>query len=149
MPIDFPSIVCTEDTIWGSPRIDGRRLAVGDVMSTLKYGGLHEALIDFELSRSEVSQALQYCSTLQCKTNALKVFCHNCSLRRQQEGPLDTSDLEEIKGENTVQVRGPGFIFFGSMEELLDDWKGQDWWTIAADLSIDLRAELFGLQDQN
>ncbi|GAB3579605.1 hypothetical protein GCM10027345_19830 [Hymenobacter daeguensis] len=118
-------------------------------MSTLKYGGLHEALIDFELSRSEVSQALQYCSTLQCKTNALKVFCHNCSLRRQQEGPLDTSDLEEIKGENTVQVRGPGFIFFGSMEELLDDWKGQDWWTIAADLSIDLRAELFGLQDQN
>jgi uncharacterized protein (DUF433 family) len=147
MPSAFPSIVCTEDTLWGSPRIDGRRLAVGDVVSTLKYGGLHEALTDFELSRSEVIQALQYCSTLQCKADRPKIFCHNCSLSGEAN-PLDISDLEEVRGKNTVQVRGPNFIFFGSMEDLLDDWNGQDWWEIATDLLIDLRVELFGSQDQ-
>ena len=118
-------------------------------MSTLKYGGLHEALTDFELSSSEVSQALQYCSALQCKTDAPKVFCHNCSLRRQQEGPLDTSDFEEVRIGESVYVRGENFISFGSMEDLLNDWNGQDWWKVATDLLIDLRAELVGSQDQN
>ena len=29
------------------------------------------------------------------------------------------------------------------MNELLEDWQGQDWWTIAEDLLIDLRDDLF------
>jgi hypothetical protein len=29
----FPEIVCTSDTLWGQPRLDGRRLAVGDIVS--------------------------------------------------------------------------------------------------------------------
>lgn len=92
----------------------------------LSYGTLNEALNDFELSISEVSQALQYCSNLQCKTDEPKVFCHNYSLRRQSEDLLNTSDLGKIKDSGYEYVKGNNFIAFGSMEELLDDWHGQD-----------------------
>ena len=142
---NFPAIVCTELTLWGSPRVDGRRLAVGDVVSIVKdYGALSEVLADYELSISEVSQALQYCSSLRCKIDQPLVFCHNCSLRRQQEGPLDTSELEEITATDSVFVKGEDFIALCSMEELLDDWSGYDWWAIATELLVDLRTELFG-----
>ncbi|MBO9566429.1 MAG: hypothetical protein J7621_26880 [Niastella sp.] len=29
----FPEIVCTEDTLWGQPQLEGRRLTVGDIVS--------------------------------------------------------------------------------------------------------------------
>src|SRR5687767_13667626 len=29
----FPEIVCTPDILWGQPRLEGRRLAVGDIVS--------------------------------------------------------------------------------------------------------------------
>jgi uncharacterized protein (DUF433 family) len=149
MSSTFPTIICTEHILGGSPRINGRRLAVGDVVSLLNYGTLSEVFNDFELSRTEVRQALQYCSTLQCQADNPKTFCHNCSLRRRQEGPLDTSNLEEIRDGESVYVKGNNFIALGSMEESLNDWNGRGWWKIAVDLLIDLRVELFGTQDQN
>jgi uncharacterized protein (DUF433 family) len=143
MTTNFPDIVCTEGTLFGSPRINGRRLAVGDVVSFIKnYGTLEQVTKDYELSVSQIKQALQYCSNLQCKTDKPKVFCHNCSLRRQQEGSLDISNLEEIKDDETSFVKDDNSIFLGSMNELLEDWNGKDWWTIATDLLIDLRYQL-------
>ena len=148
MTSPFPEIVCTEDTLWGSPRVDGRRLAVGDIVSSVEiYGTLQEVMSDHELTRSQIGQALQYCSARQCLRDKPKVFCHNCSLRRQQEGPLDTSDLKEVTDGDSVYVKGENFISFGTMADLLDDWNGKDRWIIATDLLIDLRVELFGAQD--
>jgi uncharacterized protein (DUF433 family) len=136
----FPDIVCTEGTLGGSPRISGRRLAVGDVVSFVKnYGTLQEIKDDFELSQSQIRQALQYCSNLQCKEEKPILFCHNCSLRREQEGPLDISGLKEITSDNAIIVEGDNSVYFGSMNELLSDWDGCDWWVIATDLLIDLR----------
>lgn len=40
-------------------------------------------------------------------------------------------------------VAGDNSIFLGSMDELLEAWKGQNWWKIATDLLIDLRNDLF------
>ena len=143
MTTNFPDIVCTEGTLFGSPRINGRRLAVGDVVSFIKnYGTLEQVTKDYELSVCQIKQALQYCSNLQCKIDKPKVFCHNCSLRRQQEGSLDISNLEEIKDDETSFIKGDNSIFLGSMNELLEDWNGKDWWTIATDLLIDLRYQL-------
>ena len=143
MTTNFPDIVCTEGTLFGSPRINGRRLAVGDVVSFIKnYGTLEQVTKDYELSVCQIKQALQYCSNLQCKIDKPKVFCHNCSLRRQQEGSLDISNLEEIKDDETSFVKDDNSIFLGSMNELLEDWNGKDWWTIATDLLIDLRYQL-------
>ncbi|AII51164.1 hypothetical protein N008_04105 [Hymenobacter sp. APR13] len=125
-------------------------MAVGDVVSFVEnYGTVEEVSSDYALTRSQISQALQYCSTLQCQIDKPKVFCHNCSLRRQQKGPLETSGLEEIRHGDFVYVKGKDFLSFGPMEELLSDWNGQDWWKIAAERLIDMRIELFGTQDQN
>src|SRR6478735_4530839 len=139
----YPNIVCTEDILWGSPRIDGRRLAVGDMVGFLKnYGTLKEVIEDYELTVPEIKQALQYCSNLQCKQDRPIVFCHNCSLRREQEGPLDISNAKEITSNDLTFVKNDNSYYLGGMNEMLDDWKGQDWWIIATDLLIDLRNDL-------
>lgn len=140
----FPNIVCTEGVLSGSPRIDGRRLSVGDVVSFMKYySSLQEVIDDYDPLSEEIRQALLYCSSLQCKQDNPSVFCHNCSLRRQQNGPLDTSDLEEMTFNDATFVTGDNSIFLGSIDELLEAWEGQDWLKIATDLLIDLRNDLF------
>jgi len=142
MIVDFSAIVCTAHTLGGSPRIDGRRLAVGDVVSSLSYGSVTEVVQKDELSYEQVRQALQYCATQQCLVDKPIVFCHNCSLRSRQEGPLDTSELEEFQSQNGTRVQGGGLLFFGTMKELLAEWQGQSWWLIASDLLIELRNDL-------
>jgi uncharacterized protein (DUF433 family) len=144
MESEYPEIVCTKDTLDGSPRINGRRLAVGDVVSFVKnYGTLEQVIEDFELTLSQIRQALHYCASLQCKNiDKPIVFCHNCYLRRLQEGPLDISKLKEEKVNDSIMIKGDYSIFFGSMNELLEDWNGQDWWKIATDLLIEMRDKL-------
>jgi len=139
----YPDIVCTGNTLAGSPRVDGRRLAVGDVVSIVN-DSLDHAIGIHKLSLDQIKQALDYCATLQCKEDAPLVFCHNCSLSGNQQSKLDTSSLEEITEGDSVFVKGENFIAFGLIQDLLDDWNGYDWWTIAMDLLIDLRTELRG-----
>jgi len=99
---------------------------VGDIVSIVN-DSLDHAISAHKLSLDQIKQALDYCATLQCKDDAPLKFCHNCSLRRNQEGPLDTSGLEEIIEGNSVFVKGENFIAFGSVQDLLDDWNGYDW----------------------
>ena len=115
----FPNIVCGGGILNGSPRIDGRRLSVGDVVSTVYLSStFDEAKEMYELSTDEIRQALLYCSSPQCKADNPFVFCHNCSLRTEQEDPIDFSDLEEytLNGKTKI-VKGENLIFLGSMEE--------------------------------
>lgn len=134
--------MCTEDTLWGSPRLDGRRLAVGDVISLLNGSELSQVIQDYELSKIEILEALHYCSSLQCKIDKPKVFCHNCTLRREQDGPLNVSEYEEQKINGEYYVKGNGLLFFGSMKEFLEDYKGKNFWEISTDLLIDLGPKL-------
>lgn len=142
MTTPFPKIVCTDDTLGGSPRVDGRRLAVGDVIATLNSTGLKVAIEDFDLTMTEIRDALLYCSSLQCNADKPKVFCHNCSLRRDQEGPLDISQYQEVQIDGEFFVKGNGMTFFGSMSEFLEDHAGQDFWKISTDLLINFNTEL-------
>nr|GFC36068.1 hypothetical protein [Tanacetum cinerariifolium] len=116
-------VVCTAHTLGGSPRLAGRRLAVGDIISSLSiYEEVIEVMQEYELSLEQVRQALQYCAGQYCLVDKPVVFCHNCSLRSKQEKALDIADLEEIDGK----IVGKGIVFFGTMEELLIEWQGQD-----------------------
>jgi hypothetical protein len=112
---------------------------VGDVISSLSnYEEVTAVVQEYELSLEQVRQALRYCASQHCLVDKPMVFCHNCSLRSKQEKALNTSDLKEIDG----RVVGNGMVFFGTMEELLLEWQGQDRWLTACDLLIDLRSEL-------
>ena len=74
----YTNIVCTDNVLSGSPRIDGRRLSVGDIVSILK--GENDIVVvmnDFELSKIEILQALEYCFNQQCLKDKPNVFCHN------------------------------------------------------------------------
>lgn len=88
----YPEIVMTNSVVGGSPRIDGTRLTVGDVVRIVTKDGLADAIADFELSMLEVRQALSYCSKLRCQEDQQTKFCHNCTLRAKQ-------DHDEIEDE--------------------------------------------------
>lgn len=99
----FPEIVITPDTLWGQPRLDGRRLAVGDIVSLVDvYAELDVVLKDFELSMQEVRQALHYCKDLYCQKDEPEKYCHNCSLRVRQEGAK--FDQEDPEQDNWVRA---------------------------------------------
>jgi uncharacterized protein (DUF433 family) len=143
MSTKYPNIVCTKDTLNGSPRIVGRRLAVGDVVNIVKnYGSLSDVINDYELNVFEIKQALEYCVSQQCKLDKPNVFCHNCSLRFETDEDLNINDLTETIIDEISFVKGDNFIFMGTMEEFLIDWKGKDWWKEAENLLIDLYKQL-------
>lgn len=94
----FPEIVCTDDTSWGQPRLDGRRLAVGDIVSLVDsyHEDISVVLKDFSLILQEVKQALHYCKILECKRDKPEKYCHNCLLRVEQFGEtIDEDDPEQ------------------------------------------------------
>ncbi|WP_073288442.1 DUF433 domain-containing protein [Hymenobacter psychrotolerans] len=94
----FPEIVITENILWGQPRLEGRRLAVGDIVSQVDINStIYEALQDYEITLQQARQALHYCRTLQCVRDKPIKFCHNCTLRVQQEGEVDGEEQDNWK----------------------------------------------------
>ena len=95
----FPEIVCTPDTLWGQPRLEGTRLAVGDIVGLVDTcdSNINSVLTDFELSLQQVRQALHYCKTLQCKRDNPVKFCHNCTLRVTQNNESDGDEQDNWK----------------------------------------------------
>lgn len=91
----YPEIVFTEDVLWGQPRLQGRRLAVGDVVCHVD--GNRSAIIaaeDYEMSLSQTRQALNYCASLQCVKDQVLLYCHNCTLRVHQDGEADGDEQD-------------------------------------------------------
>ena len=99
----FPEIVCTRDTLWGQPRLQGRRLAVGDIVSLVDiYAEFPVVLKDFELSLQQVRQSLHYCKDLYCQKDSPDLYCHNCSLRVKQEQSVP--DKEDPEQDNWIRA---------------------------------------------
>ncbi len=104
----FSEIVITENGLWGQARIKGRRLAIGDVISSPYLADdLNEILNDFELSLEQVKQAVQYCKIQQCKLDKAIQFCHNCTLRVEQEN----ATIEEEKSYWEIAKKQQGKFF--------------------------------------
>ena len=100
----FPEIIFTDDILWGQPRLEGRRLAVGDIVSHVDVNrSAAIAANDYEISLQQTRQALSYCSSLQCvKDNVLK-YCHNCTLRVQQDNEADGEEQDNwIRAERLL-----------------------------------------------
>ncbi len=94
----FPEIVYTEDVLWGQPRLEGRRLAVGDIVSHVDVNRSEYIVADdYEITIQQVKQALGYCSSLQCVKDKVLKYCHNCTLRVQQDGEADGEEKDNWK----------------------------------------------------
>ena len=89
----------TPDVLQGSPRLDGRRLAVGDIVSYVDMlQDLTKYQEEFELNEAQIKECLNYCRTRQCVADSPRTFCHNCTLRVQH-------DHDIIDGEQDNWVR--------------------------------------------
>lgn len=84
--IRFPEIVSTKETLQGSPRLEGRRLSVGDIVHFLEDNEIYVLQQEFHLSLQQIRQTLHYCSIRQCKQQKVMKYCHNCTLRAKQKG---------------------------------------------------------------
>lgn len=94
----FPEIVITDDILWGQPRIKGKRISVGDIICSVDMNqNLNFALDDYKLSMQEIRQALHYCKIRQCIEDNPKKFCHNCTLRVEQEKTIIEEEKENWK----------------------------------------------------
>ncbi len=96
--IRFPEIVSTKETLQGSPRLEGRRLSVGDIVHLLDDNEIYILQQEFHLSLQQIRQALHYCSIRQCKQQKVLKYCHNCTLRAKQKG-------KEVEDEQDNWVR--------------------------------------------
>lgn len=139
----FTKIVCTEDVLWGSPRIDNSRLAVCDVVFFLTDQSLEVVMKERELSKQEIREALQYCAEQVCIEDKPSNFCHNCRLCVEKDGPENLSKYEEFELDGEPYMRGEGTIFLGSMQEFIEESVGIENWKIAQKLISDLNDQLY------
>jgi uncharacterized protein (DUF433 family) len=103
----FPEIVCTHDCLWGQPRLEGRRLAVGDIVSLVDvyHEDIGVTMKDYELSLQQIRQALHYCKLMECKNDYPEKFCHNCMLRVDQfNETIDEDDPEQPNWERASRL---------------------------------------------
>jgi uncharacterized protein (DUF433 family) len=138
----YTIIVCKEDVLWGSPRIDNRRLAVCDIVFFLTDQSVGEVMKERELSKQELREALQYCSEQVCIEDKPLNFCYNCRLRKEKDGPEDFTKYEEFEIDGYTYVRGEGMTFLGSMKEFMEEEAGIENWKIARKLILELDSQL-------
>ena len=100
----FPEIVCTPDTLWGQPRLEGTRLAVGDLVSLVDVydNNINSVVSDFNLSLQQIRQALHYCKILECKIDNPVKFCHNCTLSITINNKADGDEQDNWQRANRL-----------------------------------------------
>lgn len=130
----YPNIVCTDGVLSGAPRIEGRRLSVGDIVCFVYYDGLSYTTKNYEIDAETIQQAIRYCAHQQCIKDAPSKYCHNCSLRAPQEPALDLSLYQEVTDNGITFVKGPNEMFMGTLEEFKQEELGTEWWKKASDL---------------
>ncbi len=100
----------TSDVLQGSPRLDGHRLAVGDVVSSVDINeNLSNYLLDCNLNINQIQECLEYCRTKQCVVDSPNKFCHNCTIRVQQD-----NDVLDDEQDNWLRAEKLFRLFFSS-----------------------------------
>ena len=133
-------IECNPDINFGMPALKGRRLTVFNIVTKVYYEeSLERVFLDYEISLKDVKDALNYCSSLQCKNDKNRVhYCEGCVLRSIEEGfsfdkenyiEIDEGDIRVVKSkENKI-------YFLGSLQEFEDNEFGMVTWLIAEEIS--------------
>jgi uncharacterized protein (DUF433 family) len=109
----FPEIVCTHYCLCGQPRLEDRRLAVGDIVSLVDiyHEDIGVTMKDFELSLRQIRQVLHYCKLQECKKDNPENFCHNCILRVEQfNDNFDEDDPEQPNWKRAALLLEKYFI---------------------------------------
>jgi len=136
-------IISTQDTCWGAPRLNGRRLTVFDVVSGVYVSKSISAYVnEFGLKIEDVLTALKYCSEQFCKERSLN-FCSGCVLRYIKDlGTEKREEIEEIfndDGSSFLKIDGTRY-YLGSKNEYNQQKAGMVTWALAELMLKDLPA---------
>lgn len=130
-------IVSTNETCWGAPRLEGRRLTVADVVLGIYYSdNIKDYTLDFEISHDEAILALKYCAQQKCKTKALN-YCDKCLLRFVKDlGQDDNNTIKEITHEDgtATTIINDQHFYLGSKEEYEQAQMGELVWVKAEEV---------------
>lgn len=96
----------TADVLNGSPRLNNRRLAVGDVVSQLDVSeSLDDCLSNYTITVEQVKDCLEYCKQQQCLKDQPNKYCHNCTLRVKQDGDSDGEEQDNWKRADRLFIK--------------------------------------------
>jgi uncharacterized protein (DUF433 family) len=130
-------VVHTPDVMGDSPRLRGRRISVYNLvyqlyseMSIKEYGE------DYELNVFDIISALNYCRYKICIVDNPQNFCYGCSLYKYKSNETFEEFIKRLGYINYVDNEGmleDGVVnALGSIEDLQEQWYGEDGWSMAA-----------------
>ncbi|NML37490.1 DUF433 domain-containing protein [Chitinophaga sp. G-6-1-13] len=122
---------------FGQPTVNGRRLTVFNVVSYAAHtDDITSYLNEFELSRDELSAAVDYCMDRRCGAIEYEweQYCDGCILRTIADGDdFNRDDYEEIDGITFSKDRQ--VIFLGSLDEQEKAEAGVMGWVLAEEVN--------------
>jgi uncharacterized protein (DUF433 family) len=130
-------IVCTPGTCGGAPRIEGTRIACGNVVNQIKRMNVSVSkwleLYPY-LTIHDLKECLLYCSSQKCLVDSPENYCtgciHDCREEEVPEAFISLpSDLVEV-GKSV----GEGGAFAGTISEYLDTRGGAEYWKMAKEI---------------
>ncbi len=143
-------IVVKSTILNGNPHVNGTRITVFNIVMDCQYYGVAELLnfyTDPSLSKQQVLGALRYCQARQCDLDG--GHCGGCSLRNKQDGIQSQEDfinlfkeLRFTECDHVIKGEGEGIYYMqGQLEDLEQNWKGEDCWVIANELLENIEVE--------
>jgi uncharacterized protein (DUF433 family) len=132
-------IGCDPNVNFGQPALKGRRLTVYDIVTKLYYeNSIKLVTEDYSISLRDIKDAVEYCSTLECKIDPGRIhYCDGCVLRTIEEGwSFNRSEFKEYEKDNNKFVISDNgdVIFAGTLQELEDSEFGKVTWLIAEEV---------------
>jgi uncharacterized protein (DUF433 family) len=129
-------IIVNKEICSGAPTINGSRLTVYNIISGLLYSkNTDEYLSDFELSRTDLKNVVNYCSKLECKREEkIYNFCEGCILRSINDGRFKSHEYTEIElseGSVISYSEKNDEYFLGTINQFDDEDFGKPGWLIS------------------
>lgn len=129
------NIVSTKDVLMGAPRIEGTRISVYDIVSSLWHDrDIEQYSNDFEITQEEIKDAIVYCKNLKCQKNNVTKFCNGCILNSINEKEIIYNQIYDDLFVN----QGDNFFIAESISDLENEEFGFAGWYRAECIYNDL-----------
>ncbi|MFT5618857.1 MAG: hypothetical protein ACI85I_002092 [Arenicella sp.] len=145
-------VVSTEDTLGGSPRLDGRRLDIRHVIwGIIEYdnANIKSYQDDFEVTTDQIRHAIMYCKDEICELQNVPQSCNGCSKKFRKDTKTWEEYLQEEGipediqiGNNDFTKLGNSLILLGDLEDYKKEFEGVDTWKTAQVLYLKFKETL-------
>ena len=141
----------------GAPTLGNRRITIMNMLQNVVYSNsLVDVLNEYNISKSDFFNALEYCSNLKCTINLTNIehnyeYCADCVLDKRDE----YNDMDIYINTNDDVIYKKHIVYSGTVREYLEDFKPKRGWNIAKNLlhhfkyTDSLKLDIFELEEEN